>query len=510
MAYQSNSAEEQDRSRRQQEETTNGAARLEQAQQVLEAAAGILDASSWEQPLPTTSSSASPNQQQEQQQHPSTMTAGSVAGARSSPIAIRRKEDKSDEFSSSDDDDEDEDLNLNRLNLDDANSDAKRRAAQSLPNRYLLRAPHLGSVPTRNADELLPAMSLSEQQDDTAGSSAGNFNNHPEDGTVSYGSLRDSQMKGRFLDGPRSFYRDRRTGKLRQRSDATRNVRFQMASSAPVPNAGAGSGGGLSIGERIQQSRKLQKGQNSTTTNGPGVAIASNGSSGSEKQQTSSLSAMLEGVSSSSSLIGGEPHNSSTAESPIIGRPPDNTCSNLNSIGGLGSSFLDIDDGDDDPSNMLSTSLTGLEILQRGLQKEAQQQKKSSANRSSFSTAQQQQGISLMSRSLSDTQPERRTTLQQSVFFPAAASTTATTASQLLIPPRNAAGTALDNSDPHAAGLLAPSGNGVASFLPPQFPSSEAAAGQQQQQLAPINSSDDDAISDHNADTEGAFDLDFE
>jgi len=427
MAYQYNS---DDRDRRQQEEARNSSARMEQAQHVLEAAAGILDASDW-----NGQSAENANNSQ-----------GRSTTARSNPIAIRRKDDK-DEFSSSDEEDGAPDLDLDRLNLND-----KSRAAQSLPSQ-LLRAPHLGSLPTRNLDEFVPAISLSEQQDDTAGMGAAG-----EDTTVSYGSLRDSQMKGTFLDGPRSLYRDRRTGKLRQR-DTTRNVRFQMASSAPVNHDG------LSIGERIQQSRKLQKAQNSK----PGSSLSA-ASSASSENQTSSLSAMLESTDPNRSS-----EYSNTGASPMLAgmmEDYDNTRSGLSSM---------LDDDDD---AMLSTSLTGLEVLQRGLRQD------------SFSKASPRSstGISLLSRSLSDPQHMQ----QQSVFLPSAA---ANGNSQFLMPPRAAAAHS-NNMNPVLPGFLPPAG----------FPQQQQQQQQQQSLLLSqlLSRGDEEMASDHNPDEEGAFDLDFE
>ena len=341
---------------------------VEQAQLVLESAAGILDASSLmvgQSGEDQTSSFY--NYSQEQQQQPV------VSTARSNPIAIRRGDhNKKDEFSSSEEDEE-EDLGrrTNRLmNLEESSSTSSsdRAAAQSLPSRFLLRAPHLGSVPTNNREEFLPAISLSEQQDDGTSNTAAAAAD-TNDTTVAYGSLRDSQLQGRFQDGPCSFYRDRRTGRMRQRSSSSKNVRFQMASSAPVqPQAD----GRLSIGERIQLSRKMQKAQNNSNQqqrpNSQSSLLSTvTASTSSSNEPTSSLAAMLEASSTDDVPKDSNGSNTSAGQRRTAAAPSmmmEETAGSRSRGSGI-SSLLDRDDDND--VGMLSTSLTGLEVLQRGL-----------------------------------------------------------------------------------------------------------------------------------------------
>ena len=223
--------------------------------------------------------------------------------ARSSPIAIRRNDTESSHQSDTSDDEGEGDDFVER--------DAIRLGnATSLPSR-LLRAPFLGSVPTNEDNisyhNMLPPSSINTEQSDT---------------TTSYGSLRDSHLRGRFLDGP-SSYRDKRTGNVRR---IQHRVRFR-------DNATTTDNTMMSIGERIQQStRQQQKVQES-------------------KEPTSSLAAMLEGTeeSTENNL---EQQPSAAASIPFSNE--DDTVSQL-------------------PANMLSTSLTGLEVLQRGLRLSEQQ-----------------------------------------------------------------------------------------------------------------------------------------
>lgn len=125
--------------------------------------------------------------------------------------------------------------------------------------------------------------------------------------TPSYGSLRESQLAGRFLDGPCS-YRDARSGQIKPRVDRFQN---QQSSSSPMDETTS------SLGERIQQAQQQQaQSQEATPT-------------------TSTLSNMM---------------NSTTVQQ------------------GLAQSFADQDQAlclEND--KYLSTSLTGLELLQRGL-----------------------------------------------------------------------------------------------------------------------------------------------
>jgi hypothetical protein len=241
---------------------------------------------------------------------------------RSTPIAIARdKSGQSDRHPDTSDDDDSVDVEF------DAEEIADRNTSRSLPVR-LLRAPFLGSVPSNEdyisyQNMLPPPMELTEQP--AAGGQV-----HADQGT-SYGSLRDSNVRGRFLDGP-SSYRDKGTGDIRSMQH---RVRFRdnstISSSAPSHS--------ISIGERIMRSRKLQ---------------AKNEADKPSEERTSSLSAMLESTDDSGIIDPDVPNQSlgvSAMKSPANQQP---------------TAFYDDESEDRLSSNMLSTSLTGLEVLQRG------------------------------------------------------------------------------------------------------------------------------------------------
>lgn len=123
----------------------------------------------------------------------------------------------------------------------------------------------------------------------------------------SYGSLRDSQIAGRFLDGP-SSYRDKSSGQIKQWQHSRQKVRFQPSTASST------------LGERIQEFRESQQEatpQQQNATRSPG-------------EQPSSLSAIM------------------SRQAPRQ------------------SSFVD-HEYSLQQENVLSTSLTGLELLQRGL-----------------------------------------------------------------------------------------------------------------------------------------------
>jgi hypothetical protein len=241
---------------------------------------------------------------------------------RSTPIAIvRDKSSHSDRHPDTSDDDDSVDVEF------DAKEIADRNTSRSLPVR-LLRAPFLGSVPSNEdyisyQNMLPPPMELSEQPAAGGQLSA--------DQGTSYGSLRDSNVRGRFLDGP-SSYRDKGTGDIRS---IQHRVRFRdnstISSSAPSHS--------ISIGERIMRSRKMQ---------------AKNEVDKPSEERTSSLSAMLESTDDSGIIDPDLPNQSlgvSTMKLPASQLP---------------TAFYDDDSEDRLSSNMLSTSLTGLEVLQRG------------------------------------------------------------------------------------------------------------------------------------------------
>jgi hypothetical protein len=247
---------------------------------------------------------------------------------RSHPIAIHRHRQReaihnnnnNDDDSDSSSDEQANDRVRNRLSGDTKSTEGC--GAQSLPSR-LLRAPLLASCsgPPDLEEEcpyshlLPPPMTLN----DPLSSSAAAYRHSPSRSAhslsrTSYGSLRDSHARGRFLDGPRSF-RDRQTGMVQ----AWPRVRFQT----PSPAA-------LSIGERIQHNTRHKQAVVETTDTA-----------------TSSLSALLEQTSLATTSVV-YPNGGGTVQ-PVYDDVWEDTFAKL-------------------PDNVLSTSLTGLEILQRGMQ----------------------------------------------------------------------------------------------------------------------------------------------
>jgi hypothetical protein len=454
-------------------------------------------------------------QQQRQQQHP-----------RSNPIAIRRRkpshvkgEDQSIGSSSTSDEEEnkDESISDNYLyQFRDSHASNTRDSAMShsLPNTTLLRAPKLGSsVP--NEEEELPVLKLTDPQleDDLEGIDGGTVVDKTE---MSYGSLRESQLEGRFLQRPRSNYH-RPGNKLCSSSQmenvpstGKKNVRFQMASSAPTTFTG------LSIGERIQQSRQQQKQQMQQEQE--------------QKQphSISSLSAMLE--------------NSTVEASPQD--LPQTFHSNEVFRAGVSSTMEDSIFPDDhwildarnrstnnDDEAMLSTSLTGLEVLQRGL-----------ADRSlssSFRSGTNASNNHALARSYSDpvSSQSRRAVPQVNFLLPPASSsstttqftsakrTTATASSSRLfmLARRDGVDERFVVTAGNSTGTVPPrycSAFGMLTLQSPSTPSGFASSGLlgssllQASQPSQANSADqvyqNSTDIDFDPDNEGAFDMDME
>jgi hypothetical protein len=283
---------------------------------------------------------------------------------RSTPIAIvRDKGARPDRYPDTSDDDDSVDVDL------DAEERAGRNTSRSLPVR-LLRAPFLGSVPSNEdyisyQNMLPPTMELAEQP-----AAGGHVN---ADQGTSYGSLRDSNVRGRFLDGP-SSYRDKGTGDIRS---IQHRVRFRdnstISSSAPSHS--------ISIGERIMRSRNLQ---------------AKNEVDKPSEERTSSLTAMLESTDDSG-IIAPDVPNQSLGVSAV--KAPTNQHS---------TAFYDDESEDQLSSNMLSTSLTGLEVLQRGARFGSVQEGASDSDSDAPSAIPRDStnNDAMMSRSLSDPVPQ--------------------------------------------------------------------------------------------------------
>lgn len=246
----------------------------------------------------------------------STGTVGSTRNnqrSQSKPIAIKRFENHAPLDNRAQDED------------DDALENAEDRVPfsmyhQSLPAR-LLHAPLLGAVRNNN-DYLIqqislpPPMSLLDQDDD------GKMDMYPGN----YGSLRDSHMHGRFLNGANSTYRDQTTTSAYRSQNISSLGSVSVGIRDPVQN-------GLSIGERIQRQRRVK--EKVGNTNG--------------LDHISSLAALMESSALSDGNHGSPVH---TAATELNG-------SNLQDLTSEAAVRNDIE--------MMSTSLTGLQILQRGL-----------------------------------------------------------------------------------------------------------------------------------------------
>jgi hypothetical protein len=245
---------------------------------------------------------------------------------KSSPIAIIRSHNRglpghNDPPRGSDDDDDDDssiDVELDALKLQEKYgetiSDEKKVSAS------LLKAPYLGSMLSRSENYIsVPPISL------TMGSMVEPLM-EINDGH-GYGSLRDSHQKGTFLDGPAS-YRDGQSGQIKR---LDHRVRFHASSAQPS----------ISIGERIQQARKnkeiqMQKEQDK------------------KEPTTSSLSAMMDQVIQKSDAT--TDHSKRPTQVHESFPAPYVASRGFGDLKNFGA-------GDEDERNMLSTSLTGIEVL---------------------------------------------------------------------------------------------------------------------------------------------------
>ena len=265
---------------------------------------------------------------------------------RSSPIAIQRASgDRYREVESDvDDDDSDIDVEGDAIKL-------RRKYGNKIIQTYVpeskilqsssarrhdkssvLNAPYLGSLSKSTNQVLsLPPMSL-------AGDST--FLDEPPDSIVSYGSLRDSHERGRFLDGP-SSYREPMSGKIRQLDHRLRYHGRQPE---------------LNIGERLQQSRK-QKELRRKNEKSNGNIVSNNDREKTEsKETTSSLSAMMRDASKNNNPASGGTADEPKEEKSFLGTE------HLVPIQSQ-SIALPHSQRPSIPRNMLSTSLTAFELL---------------------------------------------------------------------------------------------------------------------------------------------------
>lgn len=232
--------------------------------------------------------------QHEQLHYPPEDFNGSLAGSilpRSNPIAIQHSSgdgyrDVVDSDSDNDDEDENGDIDVEgdaiKLQRKYGNKvlqtyapDATILQASTSRRRHsssVLDAPYLGSLSKSSNQVLsLPPMSLAGDSD---------FGEPPESLVTSYGSLRDSHERGRFLDGP-SSYREPSSGKIRQ---LDHRLRYQTRQPPE-----------LNIGERLQQSLKLKE-----------LRLKKEKSNNDDrKETTSSLSAMMNEASKNGNTSGG-------------------------------------------------------------------------------------------------------------------------------------------------------------------------------------------------------------
>jgi hypothetical protein len=289
----------------------------------------------------------------QQQQPPSSTT----ALPRSNPIAIKRQPDgtkATDHVDSGDDseDDETNDSDVDNVERDaiklnkkyggpivqtyqaPSNTAAAASYRQKTAASSALNAPYLGSL-SRSANQVLslPPMSL-------AGDTLLGPNEEPPESITGYGSLRDSHQRGRFLDGP-SSYREPTSGKIRQ---LDHRVRYHGTGSSE-----------LSIGERMQQARKLKE---SLQKESKGRAD--------EKQTTkattqSSLSAIMNDVSKQSVSSGDEAGTdtlSSLGEEILMPVKMEG-----DTMTSLGDYDRQLERDTMDTPSMLSTSMTAFEML---------------------------------------------------------------------------------------------------------------------------------------------------
>jgi hypothetical protein len=127
----------------------------------------------------------------------------------------------------------------------------------STSSASILNAPYFGSL-SRSTNQILslPPMSLGggdNNNDNIMYDDDGQVVVEPPESIISYGSLRDSHERGRFLDGP-SSYREPMSGKIRQ---LDHRLRYHGSRQQPAGSADLNIGERLR--ERLQQSRKLKE-----------------------------------------------------------------------------------------------------------------------------------------------------------------------------------------------------------------------------------------------------------
>ena len=308
-----------------------------------------------------------------------------VPPRRSNPIAIARNTSHREQADSSDEDDEllaaaattttttttvgDGDHAHPPLRRRETSSSSPPLNAQSLPSR-LLRAPFLGSVPSNddfisyhNNMLLPPPMALSESYNNVSHNSSNRTlttttqqqmmmmmqpSTYSE--RTSYGSLRESHLRGTFLDGPAS-YRDKMTGGIIQSRLQHRGVRLQTAGASSATTTSSSSPTvmlePLSIGERLMKQKQQNTSNNQNQNNNNTETSQSHKKQGSLLGDILLASPKQQEVEPSHALHQLHQPSEFTLQPQSFYEPTD---------------YIDRQ-----TSNMLSTSLTALEVLQSGI-----------------------------------------------------------------------------------------------------------------------------------------------
>jgi len=277
---------------------------------------------------------------------PHSLEQSSKPPTRSTPIAITRPPSEKVEDQSGFETDEDDDGLLdvverdairlrkkfgnNVLKVSSSFQPSVSEEAPSLLSGALLNAPYLGSLSkSESRAGFVPPISLSGP------STRYNYDDESQTEITSYGSLRESQQRGKFLDGP-SSYREPHSGQLRR---LERNI-GQGLSRSYQPS--------LSIGERIQQNQK----RNSTLKQ---LAKAKN----EDAMEASGLALML---GKAATVISSDNHDGEERLEPLIDASRHGMEARPRPLSAFG--------GEDeeahvrfDPPTMMSTSMTAFEIL---------------------------------------------------------------------------------------------------------------------------------------------------
>ena len=225
-----------------------------------------------------------------------------------------------------------------------------------------LNAPYLGSL-SRSQNQVLSLPPMSLASNDNNNHTEDNVLGEPPEAIGSYGSLRDSHQRGRFLDGP-SSYREPTSGRIRQ---LDHRLRYHGSRQQPAE---------LSIGERMQQASKKLKEKRRKMEQQEQKQDGGEGEGEMTDKTRSSLSAMMNEVvsneSSTPKQTGRGQGSTGLGEEFMIpvkmhddAAPRTTTTTATTSQTTLFDNDMDNDDDRmvDSPHFMLSTSLTAFEIM---------------------------------------------------------------------------------------------------------------------------------------------------